>query len=127
VERQGNARRGVEHDRQIGERKRPRLRKPSDQAVDAKAGEAGSRTLQRTHFVRSRFEPGILADHDAQRERDFRGDSGDKGKRRRQPAVTNRADDFEAVSTAFRRRPRVGNSLNDDFDQNTRHGSEGDR
>lgn len=121
MERQGNARRCVEHDRQIGERQLPRLREPRDEAVDANAGEAGSRTLQRTHFVRSRFEPGILADHDTQRKRDLRGDSCDKGKRRRQSAVTNRTDDFEAVSTALRRRARVGNGLNDDFDEEAAH------
>ena len=62
--------------------------------------------------------PGILAHHDAQRQRDLGRDPADEREVRGQPAIVDGTHDFEPVGAASRRFARVGNALDDHFEKN---------
>ena len=113
----------LEHAGKVFELELAGMREANDEAVDSRFGERLGRAAKRRPFARVGRVPGVLTDHDAQRQRHLRGNLANERQRRRQPTVVDRAHHLETIGAAARGLARVRQALDDDFEKSAFHGS----
>ena len=88
-----------------------------DDAVNAEICKARGGVGEGGALTRMRGVAVVLANHDAKRQRDLRGDIPHQVMRRRQAAGFQVANDLETIGAAARRLARVRHTLDDDLEQ----------